>query len=225
MLSRAAATLALAAVLAWTAAGAAAQDRRDAPGRGGEPGRFDFYVLALSWSPGYCAGAGRSRASEQCEPGRRLGFVVHGLWPQYERGFPSECGADRFVPQAALAEAEGVYPERRLAIYEWRKHGTCSGLSPSAYFRAARTARDKVAIPDPLAALARDGETTPQTIERAFGAVNPGLRPDMMSVQCSRGDLQEVRVCLSKDLREFRSCPDVDRRSCRFGPIRVTAPR
>ena len=191
----------------------------------GIPGQFDFYVLALSWSPGFCEATGDRRRSAQCEPGRKLGFVVHGLWPQYDRGYPSDCGADRFIPRAALAEAEGVYPEESLARYEWRRHGTCSGLGPSEYFKAARVARDKVKAPEALADLGREGETTAQNVERAFVAANPGLRSDMISVQCRRGALEEVRVCLSKDLRAFRPCPEVDRRACRFGPIRVSAPR
>lgn len=193
--------------------------------RGGEPGRFDFYVLALSWSPGFCETAGDRRRSPQCETGRRLGFVVHGLWPQYERGYPSDCGADRFIPRTAMAEAEGVYPDGGLARYEWRRHGTCSGLGPGEYFRAVRAARDRVAIPEPLAALGQEGRTMPQSIERAFAEANPGLRPDMMAVDCRQDSLQEVRICMTRDLRGFRPCPEIDRRACRFGPIRIPAPR
>ena len=38
---------------------------------------FDFYVLALSWSPSYCADNGnRSDARQQCSNGRNYGFVV-----------------------------------------------------------------------------------------------------------------------------------------------------
>lgn len=191
----------------------------------GTPGEFDFYVLALSWSPHYCEAQGDSRGSSQCEPGRNLGFVVHGLWPQYDRGYPSNCGGNRFVPRYALDEAKGVFPEEGLARHEWRQHGTCSGLAPTEYFRAARAARDKVRIPEAMAALDHDSRTTPQAIERAFSEANPGLRPDMMSVQCSRGALKEVRICLTRDLRAFTRCPEIDRRACRFGPIRVSAPR
>lgn len=188
------------------------------------PGAFDFYVLALSWSPEYCAGPGRERGSPQCDPARRLGFVTHGLWPQYDRGYPSACDS-RGAPPAAIAESGDLYPDQGLARHEWRMHGTCSGLPAAAYFRAVRQARDKVAIPEPLADLARDGQTTAANIERAFAAANPGLRPEMMSVTCRRGALQEVRICLDRDLRGFRACPEIDRQACRFGPIRVTAPR
>jgi ribonuclease T2 len=202
-----------------TAALAAAQER------GGRPGEFDFYVLALSWSPGFCETEGRSRNSPQCEPGRRLGFVVHGLWPQYDSGFPSSCDT-RNAPRYVIDETSELFPDAGLARHQWRKHGTCSGLDPSSYFRATRQARAMVKIPEPLEALGREGQTTAQNVERAFAEANPGLRPDMMAVTCRRDTLAEVRICLDKNLSGFRTCPQVDRAtSCRFGPIRVTAPR
>lgn len=214
---------ALALAFALVAGGAPAQD--GGRPRGGTPGRFDFYVLALSWSPAFCEGQGDRRGSRQCDSGRRLGFVTHGLWPQYERGFPSECGGGGGPPNAAMDEADAAYPDRGLARHEWRVHGTCSGLPPAEYFRTVRRARDTVTIPDPLVDLAREGQTTPQNLERAFVAVNPGLRADMISVVCRRGALQEVRICLDRDLRGFRSCPGVERGGCGYGPIRITAPR
>lgn len=203
--------------LAGAAASVAAQER-------GTPGEFDFYVLALSWSPGFCESAGERRGLAQCEPGRKLGLVVHGLWPQYERGFPASCDG-REAPRSAIEENADLFSDRGLARHEWRRHGTCSGLSPTEYFRAVRRAREKVAIPEPLIGMAHDGRTTPQNLERAFAAANPGLRPDMMSVVCRRGALQEVRICMDRDLRGFRTCPEVDRSGCRFGPIRIDAPR
>jgi ribonuclease T2 len=194
-------------------------------GRGGVPGQFDFYVLALSWSPNFCATTGDSRGSAQCENGRKLGFVTHGLWPQYEHGYPSGCAGAREAPRYVVDGTGDLYPDRGLARHEWRIHGTCSGLNPTAYFDAVKRARALVTIPDPLVDLAGPGQTTPQNLERAFTAVNPGLRPDMMAVTCRSSALQEVRICLDKDLRGFRTCPEVDRNACRFGPIRIDAPR
>ncbi|CAH1673522.1 Ribonuclease T [Hyphomicrobiales bacterium] len=195
--------------------------------RGGAPGDFDFYVLALSWSPGFCELDGdRGRNREQCGDGSGLRFVVHGLWPQNERGFPSECGpAGRSPSRIALQQAEGLFPSEGLARYQWRKHGTCTGLSPGDYFRDVRRARDMVAIPPALAKTERDQSWTAIDLERAFVAANPGLRTDMMSVACKRGVLQEVRICLSRDLREFRTCQEVDRSGCRAREFTVPAPR
>src|SRR4029077_16012103 len=93
--------LSLVVPIAFVAPGdfAAAQDFRQQNFRQrdqqqGEPGKFDFYVLALSWSPSFCE-ASRERPAnrtpdQQCGA-RPYSFVVHGLWPQYERGFPSNC--------------------------------------------------------------------------------------------------------------------------------------
>lgn len=195
--------------------------------RGGAPGDFDFYVLALSWSPGFCELDGdRSRNREQCGAGAGLRFVVHGLWPQNERGYPSECGpAGRSPSRIAMEQAEGLFPTEGLARYQWRKHGTCTGSSPSDYFRDVRRAREKVVIPPVLAKAERDQTWTAIDLERAFAAANPGLRPDMMSVACKRGVLQEVKICFSKDLRDFRSCQQVDRSGCRSREFTVVAPR
>ncbi len=103
-LAAAAAALA-AAALAGPTAPAVAQER------GGTPGVFDFYVLALSWSPTFCTLTGEQRGNPQCDAGKRLGFVVHGLWPQYDRGYPSECGAaPRSPSRIALEEAADVFP-------------------------------------------------------------------------------------------------------------------
>ncbi len=196
------------------------------PERGGRPGAFDFYVLALSWSPGFCALSDKADEREQCRDGAGLGFVVHGLWPQHERGYPTDCAnVPRNPSRAAVAEAAGLYPDEGLARYQWRKHGTCSGRSPSDYFADVKRARDMVTIPPQLQSPAGDQAFTPIDLERAFVAVNKGLRTDMMSIVCRRGVLQEVRICLTKDLRGFRTCPEVDRSGCRFGDLKVEAPR
>src|ERR1700712_548738 len=77
-------------LLAMAVGSAPAQDRRQ-----NAPGEFDFYVLSLSWSPSFCEAAserGNSGRSQQAQcGGRPFAFVVHGLWPQYERGFPDYC--------------------------------------------------------------------------------------------------------------------------------------
>lgn len=195
----------------------------DAPARGaGASGRFDFYVLALSWSPGFCATGGAGKAPAQCAAGSQLGFVVHGLWPQFTRGFPSDCGpAGRTPSRQALETVRDVYPDQGLARYEWMKHGTCSGKSPTDYFADVKRARDGVTIPEPLRAPQEEQTWVPIDLARAFSAANPGLKPGAMAVTCRQGVLEEVRLCLGKDLRGFVTCPEVARGSCRTRQMRV----
>lgn len=198
---------------------------RSGPGPRGASrgGDFDFYVLALSWSSGFCATGGADKGKAQCDRGAGLGFVVHGLWPQYERGYPSDCGGGP-VSSVALEQARGLFPDMGLARYEWRKHGTCSGKSPADYFGDVRRARDMVAIPERFSRARGDQSMSPQDILRAFGDANPRLRPGMAAVGCRSGVLQEVRFCLSKDLRDFRPCPEVARASCRTRELDVPGP-
>ncbi len=182
------------------------------------PGRFDFYVLALSWSPSFCLST--DRRTSQCDRGANHGFVLHGLWPQFERGFPADCDA-RQPSSVAMQAARGVWPEEGLARYQWRKHGSCSGKAPQDYFLDAKFAKESVKIPEELQAPKTQLSMSPNQIQRAFMDANSRLRPGMMAVQCQRGALQEVRICLSKDLRDFRACPEVVRSGCRTQNISV----
>lgn len=197
----------LAGLLALLAAmGAASAQDRD------QPGRFDFYVLALSWSPTYCAET-KSKA-QQCSGGKSHGFVVHGLWPQYVRGYPDFCAARApYVPDATVDGVFDIMPSKGLILHEWRKHGTCTGLSPEAYFDLVRKARARIAIPEVFAAPTRAFSMTSAEIEDAFRGANPGLGADMVAVDCGGGRFREVRVCLTKDLT-FTSCAEVDQRAC-----------
>ena len=188
------------------------------------PGNFDFYVLTLSWSPGFCETNPAGNGKAQCDSGSNLGFVVHGLWPQFERGYPSDCD-QRQATQAALALARGVFPDQGLARYEWGKHGTCSGLPPEAYFADVKRARDAIAIPAAFNAPNGDQNFSPNDIMRSFTDANPRLRPGMLAVGCKGGVLEEVRFCLSKDLRSYQACPEVVQQSCRAGQLRVPAVR
>jgi ribonuclease T2 len=189
------------------------------------PGNFDFYLLTLSWSPGFCDTGGASKSPEQCGAGSNLGFVVHGLWPQFQHGYPSDCDPNRPVSRIALRETDGVFPNEGLARYEWRKHGTCTGLSAEAFFASVKRARDSIVIPAAFNAPREHQSVSPIDVQRAFAAANPGLRPESMAIGCARGELQDVRLCVSKDLRQFVNCPEVARATCRAQTIAVAPVR
>jgi ribonuclease T2 len=216
---------ALVLLIAASALGAAsAQDRvqdriqdRASDRQGHHPGQFDFYVLALSWSPSFCKdNEERGRQSnEQCSRGRPYSFVVHGLWPQYERGFPRDCQmpAPR-LNREVMTSMLDLMPAPRLVYHEWDQHGTCSGLRAQEYFALVRKAREAVKIPENYAAPDRTLTVTPDEVEDAFVRSNPGLSRAGIAVTCGSTRLSEVRVCMSKDLK-FRDCGEIDRRACR----------
>jgi ribonuclease T2 len=193
-----------------------------------EPGRFVFYVLALSWSPSYCDAARDRRPNRapdrQCA-GRPFAFVVHGLWPQYERGFPSYCQvpAPR-LDRATVGNMLDLMPSPRLIFHEWDQHGTCSGLSPRAYFETVRKARAVVKIPTNYLDLDKSITVTPFEVAEAFVKANPGLSRAAMAVSCDGKRLTEVRVCLGKDF-SFRDCAEIARRACRLNKVAMPAVR
>jgi len=206
-----------AAAIFLIALSAQAQDRRQ-----NQAGQFDYYVLALSWSPSFCEGsAERGREQKEQCGARPYSFVVHGLWPQYERGFPEFCQQppprlDRNIVSSML----DLMPAPRLIFNEWDKHGTCSGLNPRAYFEGVRKARALVKIPEAYIEPQQPLTVSPDEVEEAFVQANPGLTHEGIAVTCDSRRLNEVRICLSKDFR-FRDCVEIDRRACRRDKLQM----
>ena len=188
-------------------------------------GVFDYYVLSLSWTPTWCALEGDARGSSQCDQGRGFGFTLHGLWPQYSRGWPSYCRTPhREATRSETAGMADIMGSAGLAWHQWKKHGRCSGLNPQAYFSASRAAYDAIQRPEMLRDLDREVTLPARLVEEAFLQANPSLRADQVTITCKARPIQEVRVCLTKDLEPRRCGADVIR-DCRqndalFSPMR-----
>lgn len=188
---------------------------------------FDFYVLALSWSPGYCASEGTNADKNQCDGPRPYEFVVHGLWPQFEEGYPSDCDSEFAVqlPSATIQKILDIMPSYGLIKHEWRKHGRCSGLSADNYFAVTRAAYERVKPPPSFNGLQETMSVSPSSVEKLFQAENKAIPSDGIAVTCKRKYLRDVRICMTKDLASFRSCPEVDRNHCRSQTIAVAPTR
>ena len=211
------------ALAALSVAAASAAWAQFGPGPGGrapfsvqpparnEAGRFDYYSMVLSWSPTFCATQSRGGNDLQCTPrnGRAYAFVAHGLWPQHERGWPENCQTRErpFVPQATINKMLDIMPAPNLVIHEYRKHGTCSGLSPDAYFDMTRKLFNKVKVPPRFERPNAPLTVAPDEIVRDFVSVNPQMKADSIAVTCNGpgNRLREIRVCFTRD-GEFRSC-------------------
>ncbi|MBT8454604.1 MAG: ribonuclease T2 [Rhodobacteraceae bacterium] len=192
---------------------------------GERAGDFDYYVLSLSWSPTWCALEGDARNSDQCDERHDHGWILHGLWPQYESGWPSYCRTDARNPSrgdtAAMADIMGT---SGLAWHQWNKHGRCSGLSSDDYYALSREAYGRITRPEVFRKLDRDVKLPAHVVEEAFLQSNPGLERNMITITCRQGRIQEARVCLTRDL-ELRACGADVARDCRmddalFSPIR-----
>lgn len=192
----------------------------DETARAQTPGAFDYYVLALSWSPAFCR---ENPGRDQCGDGRRL--TLHGLWPQFEQGWPQDCPTRYRRPSDAELRANAdLTGSTGLLAYQWRKHGACAGLPPAAYFDAARMAFATIRLPDALAQLERGGQTTPAAVQDAFLSANPALSADGVTVKCRNNRFSEVRICLTKDLSPRRCGRDVIR-DCGARSIALDAPK
>lgn len=185
---------------------------------------FDFYVLSLAWSPSYCEIEGEQADRRQCARDRDLAFIVHGLWPQFEHGYPKDCRSDEpgRVPNGLADSMLDIMPSRGMVGHEWRTHGTCTGLSQADYLAATRAAYERVRLPENLSDARRPAKLGLEAIEQAFVAANPGMSQAGMAVTCQDGMLDEVRICLTRELG-FRPCPEIDRNSCRAGSLNLPA--
>ncbi|MCF6233087.1 MAG: ribonuclease T2 [Rhodobacteraceae bacterium] len=191
----------------------------------GKPGVFDYYVLSLSWSPNWCAIEGDARKSDQCEARHDHGWILHGLWPQYHRGFPSYCQSVKPAPSRSMtAEMADIMGTSGLAWHQWKKHGVCSGLSARDYFALSRQAYETVIRPPVFRRLDRTVKLPASVVEDAFLKANPTWGPEMVTITCKQGHIQEARLCLSRDLKPVPCGRDVIR-DCRmrdavFTPVR-----
>jgi len=188
-------------------------------------GDFDYYVLSLSWSPNWCAREGDSRGSEQCDARHDYGWVLHGLWPQYHQGWPAYCRTPEAPPSRAMTrEMVDIQGTSGLAWHQWKKHGTCSGLSAPDYFALSRTAYEQVQRPAVFRKLDASVKLPASVVEEAFLKANPTLERDMITVTCKQGYIEEVRLCLSRDLDPVPCGRDVIRdctaKDALFDPIR-----
>ncbi len=193
--------IAIVAVLSWTGAL-----------RADPAGQFDYYVLALSWSPNWCLG---QDDAPQCAPDRDLGWSLHGLWPQHDRGWPQDCPAPASA-DPSRAESAGmadIMGSGGLAWYQWQKHGRCSGLTGPGYYALARQAYAQITRPPVLRQLQDPVRLPASVIEEAFLEVNPALSPAMLTVTCRDDRIQEVRICLTRDLAP-RACGADIARDC-----------
>ena len=206
----------LVAFLLWVSAASTGNAR---------PGDFDYFVLSLSWSPSWCALEGAARGAAQCKPRAGHGWVLHGLWPQYHRGWPAHCpSAERPPTRAMTAAMADIMGSSGLAWYQWKKHGTCTGLSAADYFALSREAYARVTRPEVFRKLKDPVRLPASVVEAAFLKANSGWQPDMITITCRQGRIQEARLCLSKSLEPVPCGRDVVRdctlEDALFAPLR-----
>jgi ribonuclease T2 len=179
---------------------------------------FDYYLLALSWAPEFCAAHGSDATSSECDPRRHFGLVVHGLWPQNNDGtYPQNCAPARPVAEQTVQHMLAVMPARGLIQHEWATHGTCSGLAAQDYFAAVEKAFDALKVPSEYRAPPQTISASPSEIEQKFAEANHAPR-GAFRVSCSKGEFTALQVCLTPDL-QYRDCGSL--RDCRARQVTI----
>lgn len=178
--------------------------------KGERAGEFDYYVLALSWSANWCAIEGDAKNSPQCDASEDHGWIMHGLWPQFHRGYPSFCHTVKRQPSRGMTnDMADIMGTGGLAWHQWKKHGTCTDLSASDYFALSRQAYESITRPLVFRKLDRAVKLPASVVEDAFLKDNPLLSRDEITITCRQGYIQEARICLSRDLTPVPCGSDV----------------
>ncbi len=181
-------------------------------------GQFDYYLVSLSWSPSFCET--HPNENEQCGE-RGFGFVLHGIWPQYLRGYgPQHCASSQRPDEATIEHTLAFMPSRYLVGHEWETHGACTGLSPAEYFALADRAFASVKIPGAFTVPQSAAQLSAKDVASAFVATNPGMDDSMLAVTCNRLELSEVRVCMDKNL-QLQTCGKGVTSQCPSGTLRI----
>lgn len=202
-------------LLLAAAAPAAAQRPRSARDDGG----FDYFLLSLSLAPSFCALSSRNAGNPECRDLTEAVFqetplTIHGLWPNRARMSsnlqPQACSTAPFAISDALqARLQRLMPGGPgLARYEWRKHGTCSGLDPERFFGAAAALAEGANQTIGAALLRLRSPVRIGDLLRDVGAEHPDLAPAIVvSCRFGRGGggggamIEEIRVTLDKQFR------------------------
>lgn len=169
----------------------------------GTAGKFDYFLLSLSWAPEFCAQPGEAaRSPQECAVNRHIGFIVHGLWPEMNEGTsPESCGAAKSVPGGLANSLMSAMPSRGLIQHEWATHGTCTGMDMSAYFTMLLLARSAVQVPVQISSLTEAARENPAQIEEQFASANPSFPKGGFRVACRNGAMTEVRACFDRNLK------------------------
>jgi ribonuclease I len=173
---------------------------------------FDFYLLALTLHPAFCADHGRK---PECRAGRSVPISIHGLWPENlaPGRYPRDCAGPALDLAPALErDLSTLMPGMAdgLHEHEWRRHGTCSGLDDDEYFRHTVTLARRIdaALRPNLTTLA-GGTTGAAALRDHADRASPGLGATLTfhgrtlreAPPGKRGEpfLVEIRQCVDDD--------------------------
>lgn len=201
---------------------ACANDHAPAQQVNSAPGKYDFYLLNLSWSPEFCdtlktltPAEQAARTSTECSAPHA--FVVHGLWPEnFDGTYPASCST-RPGPRKWSRYLD-MTPDVDLLKHEWFKHGTCTTLSPDAFFSTERQAYTSVVVPHAFKHVSQALMLAPEAILTMFHKSNPSFPKGSFALACDNNRLTAVEACFSRGVQPI-ACQHV--KSCTADTVTV----
>lgn len=187
--------------------------------------RFDYVVLSLDWSPGFCL-----TSPEACVRGSLSHLVIHGMWPTQKRSYkPAYCDFEKVFQVGRLAALQSDLEKywfthfkssskEQFWSHEWTKHGTCARDIPELhghelYFRKTLELAKDLPILETLAkkAIEPDDKKVYSSAD-VHKALEPITGGKAVQINCDLQLQQPVPVvtgvnfCYDKDLL-YVDCP------------------
>ncbi|CAF0765922.1 unnamed protein product [Rotaria sordida] len=159
-----------------------------------------YIMLALSWSPTFCASLSQSARENkfQCHPSNSFGLIVHGLWPQAlkapnVRAHPRNCRDEPQLNATFVKRYFCIMPDEDLVQGEWEKHGTCYYSAAVDYYTVTENLFKSLNLPEYNFLNTASGAA----IKNTFVTLNaPKLFASAVRVDTgSNGRLKEIKIC------------------------------
>lgn len=177
------------------------------------------WTLAFSWSPEYCK---RNLGIKEPQCQQEHYFVLSGLVPRFEGRAP-DCPREALPRELMPRALETMRNESQLKKV-WRLQGNCSGLAPAEYVLQLERAARRVSAPERFRRTDRETLKIPKAeFKDALRKDNPGLMPEAIALQCRRGWLETMNVCVDAGFN-YRACGPEAVESCP-DPVQMRAQR
>jgi len=186
------------------------------------------FTLIIRMTPAACALDPELQKLRQCQDGFTL--TISSLQAERASGKRIEnCSHDQ-TNLSPLQErvVERVMPDKQLRDEDWQRNGSCTGMSPTVYFRTIATYAQRLKIPSELASP-RDTVLTKNYIINKLQQLNPGLTDKSLLLRCTAESgrefpvLTELRSCYNTQ-GQYDACPAYIKSNCPSSVVILAAP-
>lgn len=186
------------------------------------------FTLIIRMTPAVCALDPELQKLRQCQDGFTL--TISSLQAERASGKRLEnCSHDQ-TNLSPLQErvVERVMPDKQLRDEDWQRNGSCTGMTPTLYFRTIATYAQRLKIPSELASP-RDTVLTKSYIINKLQQLNPGLTDKSLLLRCTAESgrefpvLTELRSCYNTQ-GQYDACPAYIKSNCPSSVVILAAP-